>query len=32
MLNTDNGAGHDGEAIADKVYDAVVAKTGSGAS
>lgn len=28
MLNTDKGAGHDGEAIADKVYDAVQERLG----
>jgi hypothetical protein len=32
MLNTDSGAGRDGEGIADKVWDAVVEKTGSGDS
>lgn len=28
MLNTDKGAGHDGEAIADKVYDNVQDRLG----
>lgn len=28
MLNTDKGAGHDGEVIADKVYDAVQERLG----
>lgn len=32
MLNTDSGAGHDGKGLADKVYDAVKEKTGSGDS